>query len=253
MSSQAKDSKAKEEPAQTPDAAETLNVDIPTMGSLDKNSIRVMKDASLAKDKEGGAKAADADEPQISEETAKQPVEKKKLTTLAFKIDPPIGYLPVVDGLVTKEQVKKLREDLRSQDMTKLNAARATIKDLKLAEAQDEAKKAKKDDRVEAIESVRLRLEYSECKALYQMGGYKECLELVIDRAAKLEAAYPDIKELGEPPSEVKQRYAKGMTKKDYEFSMDEFDGKPIMQVKEFDEDRISYIYLKYKLLEARI
>ena len=41
------------------------------------------------------------------------------------------------------------------------------------------------------------------------------------------------------------------MTKKDYEFSMDDSEVQPIASVA--FGDRISYIYLKYRLLEARI
>ena len=97
----------------------------------------------------------------------------KKRTTLAYKIDPPIAYLPTVDGLVDKEKVKKLRADLRSQDLKKIQEARDTIQGLKLAEVQDAATQAGNKEKMEAAEDLRLRLEYAECKALYQLGDYK--------------------------------------------------------------------------------
>lgn len=47
-----------------------------------------------------------------------------KQPTLSYKIDPPIDYLPTVDGLADKEKVKKLRAELRSQDARTIEAAR---------------------------------------------------------------------------------------------------------------------------------
>lgn len=59
------------------------------------------------------------------------------------------------------------------------------------------------------------------------------------------------MKYLTSASSEVEQQQATELTKKDYEFNMDETTVTAITQVAV--ADRISYIYLKYKLLEARI
>lgn len=107
------------------------------------------------------------------EEAPKEIQEVKKRTTLAYKIDPPIGYLPTADGLIDKPKIKQLRADLRSQDVKKIQQARDTIIGLKLGEAYETAKKSGQTERIEAVENVRLRLEYAVCKALYQLGDYK--------------------------------------------------------------------------------
>lgn len=80
------------------------------------------------------------DEPKIEAEGQKEVREAKKLSTLAYKIDPPVAYLPTVDGLVDKAKIKQLRADLRSQDIEKIQQARDTIQSLKLAEVHDAAK-----------------------------------------------------------------------------------------------------------------
>jgi len=46
-------------------------------------------------------------------------------------------------------------------------------------------------------------------------------------------------------------KQAKGLTKDDYEFNMEDYKLKEITQIG--IDERISYMYLKYKLLEARI
>ena len=104
MSSKDKDGGSKEAPAADPqDASEAPSANPPTMAALGAQSIRVMKDASLASDADAGPKIEGAtEEPHIAEETTKAARGAKKLSSLAHKIDPPIEYLPTVDGLVDK-------------------------------------------------------------------------------------------------------------------------------------------------------
>lgn len=122
---------------------------------------------------------------------------------------------------------------------------------MKFTDAYQEARKSDKKDLIKQIEDVKFRLEFTECKVLYHLGDYKVCLDLVVERGKQIEAAYPEIVDIGTPSTEIKQKQANGLNKDDYEFDMDNYKLKDITQCG--IDERISYMYLKYKLLEARI
>ena len=64
-----------------------------------------------------------------------------------------------------------------------MKAARDAISALNFIQVYQDAKKANNEEKIKAIEDVKFRLEFTECKVLYHLGDYKTCLDLVETRA----------------------------------------------------------------------
>lgn len=88
--------------------------------------------------------------------------------------------------------------------MKKIKTVRDAIGALNLTQAYIDARKADKKDKIKAIEDVKFRLEFTECKVLYHLGDYKASLDLVVARAKQIEEAYPDLLDIGTPSTETK-------------------------------------------------
>lgn len=169
-----------------------------------------------------------------------------------YKIDPPVSYLPTLEEpKVGKDQMVEWKADLRSEDSLRVKKATEAIAALNLNKAYLDAKTQDQKDKMVSIENVKFRLEFTECKGLYHLGDYKTCLEKVLARTSEIEQAYPDLRDIGAASAEKAKKQEKGMNKEDYEFNVEDMDVKAITKV--VAEERVNYMYLKYKLLQARL